>query len=157
MDLSRPPKRKAPATDIDTGGRGGPGPSIRRADLLGNVVDLAAYQGEPVLLLFWSPGCGHCQALLPHILAYERSATAVRMIVLSGGSTSVNLELGFASPVVLDEDRAIARSFGVTGTPAAVLIRVGPGVAPGAAAVRAYLDRLLVGGTLPAQDQTDFL
>lgn len=124
--------------------RGEPAPRLRRPDLAGDVVDLAAIRGKPLLLLFWSPGCGYCQALLPYILAYEAEPDRVPMVVLSGGSVSVNEELGFASPVVLDDDRAIAQAFGVMGTPGAVLIgalgTIASEVAHGPAAVRSYVD-----------------
>lgn len=134
-----------PGIDIHAVSYGEPAPRIRRTDLEGKVVDLALFQGEPILLLFWSPGCGYCQEMLPHILAFEKSPNRVRMVVLSGGTISVNRELGFVSPVVLDDDRAIAQAFGVTGTPAAVLIGaqgiVASAVARGSVAVREYVDR----------------
>jgi len=142
LGLVLPP---APALDIHAVSRGEPAPQIRRPDLEGNIVNLAAFQGEPILLLFWSPGCGYCQEMLPYILAFEQATTRVRMVVISGGSIGVNQELGFASPVVLDDDRAIAQAFGVTGTPAAILIgangTVASAVARGSIAVRAYVDR----------------
>lgn len=149
-----------PGIDIHAVSYGESAPRIRRTDLEGNVVDLVLFQDEPILLLFWSPGCGYCQALLSHMLAFERSPNRARMVVLSGGTISVNRELGFVSPVVLDDDRAIAQAFGDTGTPAAVLIGaqgiVAAEVARGATAVRAYVYRCVAGGTLPARDQTDF-
>ena len=134
-----------PALVIRMVNRGEPAPRIRRPDLMGTEVDLAAFQGEPILLLFWSPGCLHCEGLLPHILAFELVRNRLRLVVISRGSISVNQELGFASPVVLDDDHSIAQAFGVAGTPAAVLIgaqgNVASGVARGAAAVRALVDR----------------
>lgn len=146
-----------PALDIQAVGRGDPAPQIRRPDLEGNIVELAAFQGEPILLVFWSPGCGYCQELLPHVLAFEQATTRVRMVVISGGSVSVNQELGFASPVVLDDDHAIGQVFGVTGTPAAVLIgsrgTVVSNVARGAVAVREYVDRCHVSEMTPFPDQ----
>ncbi len=153
LGLSLPP---APALDIQAVSRGDPAPRIRRPDLEGNIVDLTAFQGEPILLLFWSPGCGYCQEMLPYILAFEQAATRVRMVVISGGSTGVNQELGFASPVVLDDDRAIAQAFGVTVTPAAVLIgakgTVASAVARGSVAVREYVDRCHVPEMTPFPD-----
>ncbi len=148
-----------PVLEIQAVSRGEPAPPIRRPDLEGNIVDLAAFQGEPVLLLFWSPGCGYCQELLPYILAFEQATTRVRMIVISGGSVSVNQELGFASPVVLDDDHAIGQAFGVTGTPAAVLIgakgTVASAVARGSVAVREYVDRCHVPEMTPFPDPSD--
>lgn len=145
-----------PVLEIQAVSRGDPAPRVRRPDVEGNVVDLAAFEGEPVLLLFWSPGCGYCQELLPHVLAFEQATTRTRLLVISGGSIGVNQELGFISPVVLDDDRVIAQSFGVTGTPAAVLIgsrgAVVSEVARGAVAVRAYVDRCHVPEMTPFPD-----
>jgi thiol-disulfide isomerase/thioredoxin len=127
-------------------GVGEAAPPLRRPDLAGNVVDLAPRRGEPTLLVFWSPGCGHCQEVLPAIRAFERAPGRPRLVVVSHGPAALNLEAGFASPVVLDEDRTIAEAFGVGGTPAAVLIDgrgvVVSGVARGAGGVRAALEAL---------------
>lgn len=147
----------APVLEIQAVSRGEPAPQIRRPDLEGNIVDLAAFQGEPVLLLFWSPGCGYCQEMLPFILALEQATTRVRMVVVSGGAIGVNRELGFISPVILDDDHVIAQSFGATGTPAAVLIgsrgNVVSEVARGSGAVRAYVDRCQMPEMTPFPDQ----
>ena len=145
-----------PVLHVQVVGRGEPAPPIRRPDLEGNIVDLAMFQGEPVLLLFWSPGCGYCQELLPYILAFEQATTRVRMIVISGGAIGVNRELGFISPIVLDDDHVVARSFGVAGTPAAVLIgsrgNVVSEVARGGGAVRSYVDRCQMPEMTPFPD-----
>lgn len=149
----------APALDCLMVSHGGSAPRIRRPDLEGNIVDLTAYQGEPLLLLFWSPGCGYCQELLPHVLAFEQAATRTRMIVISGGAIGVNQDLGFSSPVVLDDDRTIAHTFGVTGTPSAVLVgsrgNVASEVARGVVAVRAHVYRCQMPEMTPFPDQPD--
>jgi thiol-disulfide isomerase/thioredoxin len=143
--------------DIPVVRRGDPAPPVRLPDLDGDPVDLAGYPGEPVLVLFWSPGCGYCQELLPHVLDVERASVRLRMIVISGGSVDVNRELGFASPVLLDADRMVARMFGVTATPAAVVIgsrgTVASELAQGITTVRSYVDRCHVPGSIPAPDQ----
>jgi thiol-disulfide isomerase/thioredoxin len=143
------------AFDLRMVSRGEPAPRICQPDLEGNDVDLAMLHGGPVLLLFWSPGSAHCEELLPHVLAVESALAEPRMVVISRGSVSVNRELGFASPVVLDEDRSIAQAFGITGTPAAVQIgpqgTVDSGVARGAAAVRICVDRYYINVTTTAR------
>ncbi len=156
LGLVVPPQ---PVLEIQAVERGDPAPVIRRPDLEGNIVDLAAFQGEPVLLLFWSPGCGYCQELLPHVLAFEQATVRTRLIVISGGAIGVNQELGFSSPVVLDDDHAIGQAFGVTGTPAAVLIgsrgTVVSEVASGSVAVRAYVERCRLPDMTPFPDPSD--
>lgn len=124
---------------------GEPAPRFRQPDIDGNVIDLAEARGQTTMVLFWSPGCHHCQELLPNIRAWETGTPGARMIVVSRGPIALNRAAGFQSPLVLDDDRAIARSFGVGGTPAAVVIdpagRVGSELARGAGAVRALLER----------------
>jgi len=80
------------------------------------------------------------------------------IVAICRGSISVNKELGFSSLVVLDADHAVAQSFRVSGTLAAVLIGAEGTVAPGVArgvAVRAYVDRCHLPEMMSAQDQTD--
>lgn len=124
-------------------------PSIRRPDLSGSLIDFAAFRGVPTLLLFWNPGCSHCQELRPMVRTLEQLPKRPRLVVISRGPIGLNKDMGFISPVVLDDDRSIAGTFGVTGTPAAVLIDemgiVVSRVARGEAGVRA----LLTSGMIP--------
>jgi thiol-disulfide isomerase/thioredoxin len=137
----------APAREARPVSRGEAAPPVRRPDLFGNVVDLAAYRGSPTLLLFWSPGCSHCQDVLPDIKAIEQSPHMAHLLIVSSGPLGLNQEVGFASPVVLDDDRSIAQAFGVSGTPAALLIDsrgvVVTPVARGSDRVRAALNTLV--------------
>ncbi len=52
------------------------------------------------------------------------------IVAICRGSISVNKELGFSSPVVLDADHAVAQTFSVSGTRAAVLIAIAAILAP---------------------------
>jgi thiol-disulfide isomerase/thioredoxin len=129
-------------------------PPFRLPDLAGNVVDLAAWRGAPTLLLFWSPGCSHCANLLPEVLACERQPNRPRIVVVSRGPIGLNQDLGFASPVVLDDARMIGDGLGVAGTPAAVLIdamgKVAAPVGRGGAGVRALMARTRIPATTAA-------
>ena len=42
--------------------------------------------------------------------------------MVSAGSVEANKEMGFASPVLLDQNFATGRAFGASGTPSAVLV-----------------------------------
>lgn len=125
--------------------RGEPAPRFRRPDLAGNPVDLAAFAGTETLLLFWSPGCHHCAALLPDMKQWEASMSEPRLLVVSRGPVALNRKAGLTSPVILDDDQALAAVFGVTGSPAALLIdargSIATEVARGERAVRALLAR----------------
>jgi thiol-disulfide isomerase/thioredoxin len=118
-------------------------PPMHRPDLDGHPVAFGGERDESTLLLFWSPGCGPCRELLPELLAFDRAAARPRLVVVGRGPIGLNREAGFVSPVVMDDDRSVARALGVTGTPAAVLLDerglVASRAARGAEGVRALL------------------
>jgi thiol-disulfide isomerase/thioredoxin len=137
---------QAPSIDITSVGVGEPVPSLRRPDLRGNLIDLTAPRGVPTLMLFWSPGCSHCQELLPAILAADQLPNPPGMVIVSQGPIGLTEEIGFRAPAVFDDDRSLARTFGVEGTPSAVVLdgqgRVATHVFRGEHRVRALLERI---------------
>ena len=104
---------------------GEPAPDFSLPDLSGNLVKLSDFRGSPTLVLFWRPGCGFCQRMLPDLLAWERHLPdgAPRLLVVSSESVQDNQAMGLRSPVVLDPaGLTIGNQFGAYGTPMAVLI-----------------------------------
>jgi len=99
-------------------------PEVKLPDLEGNTVELADFRGEETLVLFWNPGCGFCQQMLPDLKQWEAQAPedAPRLVVVSAGSEEANKQMGLASPVLLDQNFATGRAFGASGTPSAVLV-----------------------------------
>jgi peroxiredoxin len=80
----------------------------------------------PLLLLFTSPHCGPCAELLPDAARWQQELDGRLTVAFASAGTpdavrSEATEFGL-EPVLVDEDGALARSFGVPGTPAAVLI-----------------------------------
>jgi len=79
--------------------------------------------------------------MLPEIKQWEanRPEGAPRLLFVSAGTQEANREMGLASMVVLDQQFAVGRAFGASGTPSAVLVdaegQVASGVAVGAPAV----------------------
>src|SRR5215213_4041502 len=116
-------------------------PEVKLPDLEGNTVELADFRGEETLMLFWNPGCGFCQQMLPDLKEWEVASheDAPKLLVVSAGSEEANREMGLASPVLLDQQFAVGRAFGASGTPSAVLVdkegKVASEVAVGAPAV----------------------
>ena len=102
---------------------GEPAPRVRLPDLSGAVRDLAKMTG-PTLVLFWNPACSFCQQMLPSLLEWERDRPpgAPGLLVVSTGSVDANKADGLRSTIVLDQDFATGRAFGVNGTPSAVLV-----------------------------------
>jgi hypothetical protein len=62
--------------------------------------------------------------MLPDLKEWESGAPkdAPRLVVVSTGSEEANKEMGLASPVLLDQQFAVGRAFGASGTPSAVLV-----------------------------------
>jgi len=116
-------------------------PEVKLPNLEGKTVELADFRGEETLVLFWNPGCGFCQQMLPDLKQWESNVPkgAPRLLVVSAGTEEANKEMGLASPVLLDQQFATGRAFGASGTPSAVLVdaegKVASEVAVGAPAV----------------------
>ncbi len=150
----------APAPpEVQTVRRDDPAPRIDGVDLNGKPVSLDDYLGAPFLLLFWDPGCGYCEQLLPRIRAFEHATTRVPLVVVSKGSVIANQALRLSSPIVIDDERTIAGAYGISGTPAALLIgakgMVASEAANGAQAVGAYIDRCHVPVITPIDHRPD--
>jgi peroxiredoxin/membrane associated rhomboid family serine protease len=99
-------------------------PEVKLPDLEGNTVELADFRGEETLVLFWNPGCGFCQQMLPDLKEWEANSPedAPKLLVVSAGAEEANKEMGLTSPVLLDQQFAVGRAFGASGTPSAVLV-----------------------------------
>jgi len=116
-------------------------PGIKLEDLEGKTIDLTDFKGSKTLVLFWNPGCGFCQQMLPDLKEWEANSPegAPKLLVVSAGTEEANKEMGLRSPVVLDQEFSVGRSFGASGTPSAVLIdkegKIASGLAVGAPAI----------------------
>jgi len=122
---------------------GEPAPDLQLPDLAGKLVDLVDFRGSPTLVLFWNPGCGFCQRMLPDLKVWEAGPPqgAPKLLIVSTGTVEANAALGLHSPVLLDEGFHAGSRFGANGTPMAVLLdaegKIASQVAAGAQAVLA--------------------
>jgi thiol-disulfide isomerase/thioredoxin len=117
-------------------------PEVKLPGLEANTVELAKnFKGQKTLLVFWNPGCGFCQQMLPELREWEDNPPeeAPKLLVVSAGTKEANREQGLSSTVVLDQNFATGRAFGASGTPSAVLVdaqgKVASHIAVGAPAV----------------------
>ena len=116
-------------------------PAVNLPDLEGKKVRLEEFKGNEVMLLFWSPSCGHCQGMLPELKEWEVDPPegAPKLLVVSDETVEANKAQGLRSPVVLDYNYALGDTYGAPGTPSAVLVdaegRVASTVVVGASAV----------------------
>lgn len=100
----------------------GAAPAIQTADVNGTPVVLGG-PGQAQLLLFVSPGCRLCRAVLPAVDAVARAGRLVPYVVTDADREETLSAFGDArleAPVVPGLE--IARAFGVPGTPYAVVI-----------------------------------
>jgi thioredoxin-related protein/uncharacterized membrane protein YphA (DoxX/SURF4 family) len=120
---------------------GEPAPPFRLPSLGGDVIEHVELRGRETLVLFWNPNCGFCNKMLPDLKAWESSRLepVPELLVISTGTDEANRAMGLKSTVVLDQEFSVGRSFGVGGTPSAVIVdaqgRIASAVAVGAAAV----------------------
>ena len=99
-------------------------PSLKLADLKGQVMDLGQLRGRRTLLLFWNPSCGFCQQMLEDVKAWERQPgkDAPELLIVSAGSPEDIRKQDFHSRVLLDPYFGASQVFNSGGTPSAVLI-----------------------------------
>lgn len=122
-----------------------PVPDLKVTTLEGEDMSLTSLAGEPTVLLFWNPGCGYCARMLDDLKAAETNPAtgSPRIVLVSTGDPDRNRAMGVRSTILLDQGFSVARTFGATGTPSAVLIdaqgRVTSSVAVGAPAVLAMV------------------
>jgi peroxiredoxin/uncharacterized membrane protein YphA (DoxX/SURF4 family) len=113
-----------PPPSPDTSRVGQPAPELALRDLDGHLLAIKDLYDERTVAVFWNPGCGFCQRMLPDLRALEDDPPqgAPRIIVISGGDPAVVREQGMRSPLLLDPDSEAMRAFAAGGTPMGVLI-----------------------------------
>jgi thiol-disulfide isomerase/thioredoxin len=103
--------------------------------------------GRPVLLLFTSPRCGPCRALLADVARWQREHGAALTVALAsdGKPEDVRAEAEEfeLEHVIVDDGRQLYEAFGASGTPSAVLIGADGRVASWVASGREWIERLL--------------
>jgi thiol-disulfide isomerase/thioredoxin len=143
LTLPEPP----PPPQITRAQVGERAPVFERLDLQGELRHVGEPHERDTVLLFWRPGCPHCEGLLPDLKAWEAQRDAPRIVVVSRGPRALNREFGITSPIVFDDDRTITRTYGATGTPAAIVIDangvVASGIGRGATGVRELMQSRL--------------
>jgi thiol-disulfide isomerase/thioredoxin len=103
----------------------GPAPVTRAALLNGQVFDLAAWRGEPLLVYFWASWCPVCRLEQGAIAALVRDQRVVTVAMQSGSSAEVAKylrEQGLEIPVINDPDGALAARWGVRATPSFFIV-----------------------------------
>ena len=108
---------------------GDPAPRFALPDLTGAEVELADLlaDGRGAMLVFTDPRCSACDALLPLIAGLERDPAAdpKPVLISRGPAEQVRAKAsghGVERVLLSGEDFELAQSFGVTGTPGAIVL-----------------------------------
>ncbi len=103
--------------------------------------------GLPLLLLFTSPDCGPCAALLPDAARWQREHAGELTVAFAsdGSAEAVGAEAGEfeLDHVLVDEGAELYASFNANGTPSAVLISPDGSIASWVASGREAIETLL--------------
>jgi thiol-disulfide isomerase/thioredoxin len=101
----------------------------------------------PVLLVFTSPTCGPCRALMPSLARWQRiHASVVTIAVVSAGAEDeirAEAEEYGLKHVLLDPELAAYKAYRANGTPSAVLIGSDGRIASWVASGSEWIERLL--------------
>jgi len=120
----------SPSPDGDRGAPvGGMAPSFSLPDLAGRKVSLESLRGRAVVVNFWATWCPPCKEELPALAESWRESRGrcVEFVGITEESSPEEaraelLRHGVEYPVLMDDDAAVARAFGVTGFPRTYLV-----------------------------------
>jgi peroxiredoxin len=113
--------------------RGEPAPRFSLVDEEGETLTLDSLLAlrAPVLLVFSHPGCAACQVLLPEVGRWQSHfGDRITIAIVTRGAPETyrpardqSAYWGFATdPFLVDSTGVVARAYGITATPSAVLI-----------------------------------
>ncbi len=108
---------------------GDPAPDFSGTGLSGQPVSLAAYQGQPVILRFWSTDCKFCRADTPIFNRYfeKYKESGLRVIYVNRHSDEATVrrfvdDLAIGFPVLIDKDGAISTRYNIKVEPQTIII-----------------------------------
>ena len=88
----------------------------------------AAYLGKPLVIRFWADWCKYCEGEMKAIeTVYQANQGKLQVLAINAGQDKATInafikKIGVTYPALLDENSAIARSYGVVGLPTTFFI-----------------------------------
>lgn len=108
---------------------GDPAPDFSVMDIDGKPVSLAAYQGYPVVMRFWSTDCKYCRADTPIFNHYfnKYKDQGLRVIYINKDADEATVrsfveDLEIIFPVVRDTDGSLAASYNIRIEPQTIVL-----------------------------------
>ena len=104
------------------------GPQFTLSSTLGEEMALADYRGQPVVLNFWASWCPPCRAEVPHFQDASLKYNGQAAILGIDQGEPLPIVADFASafrlsyPLLLDQDNAVNRQYGVAALPTTVFV-----------------------------------
>ena len=105
-------------------------PAFNLQDLNGSHVSLQDFAGRPVLVHFFATWCEPCRDELPALARLQQRAPGVAVLAISVAENAQRVGRFFAQtptgfPVLLDTDRAVAKSWDITTLPTTYMLDAG--------------------------------
>lgn len=122
-------------------------PDFSLPDLAGEQRALSEFRGRPLLLIFFNPGCGFCQKMVPDLACPAVDGAGALWagkplpLVITTGDAERNGQIlkDVRSPVLLQEQTEVASAYQAHGTPVGYLLdeegKIASGLAIGAQAL----------------------
>lgn len=99
-------------------------PAFEARHVDGRPAKLVAWAGKPLVIRFWADWCKYCEGEMKDIeKVYQRlRPRGLEVVAINAGQDRKTVEsfmqkIGVSYPALLDEDSAIAKSYGVVGLP----------------------------------------
>lgn len=103
-------------------------PDFTLSTLDGGQVRLTDFKGSPVVLVFWTTGCGACIYQMPFLEeANNELGNDVEFVNINIGEGSYQVQAvidyyGFSLPVALDSDEMVSTDYNIIYTPTNIII-----------------------------------
>ncbi len=103
----------------------GEAPALSGYDLNGELVSLADFRGQTVLVHFWATWCRICQLEQGSIETLSHSWPVLNIATQSGNAQELREHMaanGLTHTVIVDADGRLAANYGVRGVPASFVV-----------------------------------